>query len=240
MAPTLCLITDRRRLARTVGVPLDRACTAVVQQVVGAIRGGVDVVQVREPDLDGRTYVRLVRAIIVARSGAATRVLVNDRADVAIAAGADGIHLRETSVTVANARRLFGPDRLVGRSVHDVVGTGVSTGAGTGVSTGGSYLSGADYLIAGTVFETESKRQQSAMLGLNGLRHVVEAARDCPVWAIGGMTPERVAAVIATGARGIAAIGGFIPDEPSEDLALAVEKLAKTWRFSFDSAVQLS
>ena len=197
-----------------------------MQQVQGAIRGGVDVVQVREPDLDGREHVRLVRAIMAIRFDAATRVLVNDRADVALAAGADGVHLREASIAVESARRLLGHSRRIGRSVHDASGVLRS--------------SEADYVIAGPVFGTESKPGLAPTLGLNGLRRLADIAGDCPVWAIGGLTPERVGSLVRAGARGIAAIGGFIPALESGDIAQAVEKLTKSWRFSFDSAVELS
>lgn len=224
-ALTLCLITDRRRLARALHLPVVAVRPALVDQVRGAIRGGVDVVQIREADLDARDYRSLVDEIVVARSGTAVRVFVNDRLDVALAAGADGVHLRESSVAVSAARKLTGSRLWLGRSVHR--------------STRKDAWAGADYLIAGSVFQTQSKPGAPASLELAGLRDLVTAAGTCPVWAVGGVTPERVREVVGAGARGVAAIGGFIPLEPTVDVAQSVEILAKKWRFSFDSAVEL-
>jgi thiamine-phosphate pyrophosphorylase len=226
MAPTLCLITDRRRLARSLSLPLDRAHRALLEQMRGAIRGGIDVVQIREPDLDDRPLVMLVREIVAIRGDAPTHVLVNDRADIARAANADGVHLRESSMPAEDARRLFGQHGQIGRSVHDEAGARRSVGA--------------DYLVAGTLFETESKPAAAPHLGLDGLRRIVVAAGQCPVWAIGGVTTAHAASIVATGARGIAAIGGFIPEHADIDIVQSVEKLVKQWRFSFDSAVELS
>lgn len=206
-------------------LPLDRIHPALVDQVQGAINGGVDIVQVREPDLHAREYVALVRDLLRARQGAATRIVVNDRVDVALAAGADGVHLRESSVSVMAARPLLNQDQLVGRSVHDA---------------GAARAHAADYLIAGSVFETLSKPGAPATLGLDGLRRVVLAAGECPVWAVGGVTIDRVAEVARTGARGIAAIGGFIPIDSGRGVAHTVEQLVKTWRFCFDSLAELS
>jgi len=117
---------------------------------------------------------------------------VNDRIDVALACGADGVHLRADSVSVAAARTLA--PFLVGRSVHTVAEA--------------IAASGADYLIAGTVFPSVSK-PSAAVLGVQGLKAIVDAT-TVPVLAIGGMTAERVPDVLRTGAAGIAAVGLFI------------------------------
>jgi len=191
---------------------------AVVEQVIGAVAGGVDVVQIREPDLDGRTYVRLARDIGAATARTQTRILVNDRVDVALAAGAHGVHLRESSIPVDIVRRLTGPARIVGRAVHARAGV--------------ERARGADYLLAGSVFETASKPGSPATLGLSGLRDIVEAAGDCAVWAVGGITPERASEVVRQGVRGVAAIGAFVPAERSRNLSASVETLARNWRFS--------
>jgi len=105
------------------------------------------------------------------------------------------VHLRGDSVSVAAARRLLPPPFLVGRSVHTVQEA--------------SAASDADYLIAGTVFPSAAKPGAAELLGLDGLRAIVSASA-VPVLAIGGITPDRIADVLAAGAAGIAAIGLFI------------------------------
>ena len=126
--------------------------------------------------------------------GTATRVVVNDRLDVALACGADGVHLRGDSFAVADARRLAPEGFLVGRSVH----TPEEAVAG----------GGADYLIAGTVFPSASKPTGRAFLNVSGLRAIV-AAVQVPVLAIGGITEAGAGRVAAAGAAGVAAIGLF-------------------------------
>jgi thiamine-phosphate diphosphorylase len=221
--PTLCLITDRHRLLRGLGRPAREWRALLMAQIAGAASGGVDVVQVRERDLGGRELMSLLRdAIQVA--GPHCRVIVNDRLDAAVAAGAGGVHLRERGVPLSDARVLVGPRSYIGCSVH---------GAGTALQA-----RTADYLIAGSVYATASKPGQTTSLGIDGLSAIVRAAGPCPVWAVGGITPERVVDVVRAGARGVAAIGGFVP-APSGNLAEAVALLVGKWRFSLDTAVEL-
>ena len=223
---TLCLITDRRQLAAAVGQPSAAGEHLVLSQVTGAIRGGVDVVQIRERDLEGDALAALARRCHAAAAGTAARILVNDRVDVALAAGIDGVHLREDSMPVAAARRLLPRTSLVGRSVH----------ARAGVAAAGP----GDYLLAGSVFPTSSKGADTRWLGIDGLRAIVADAGSLPVWAVGGVTPSRIAAVIAAGAAGVAAISAFIPSCPPEEIAMRVQKLTADLRFCFDSPENLS
>ena len=187
--------------------------------------GGVDVVQIRERDLDARTLATLVRHAISVRAQSATRIVINDRLDVALAVGADGVHLREDSLGIAAARQLVRPKFLIGRSVH--------------ASTSAAPARIADYLIAGSVFATPSKAGHPASLGVDGLRQVVRAAGECPVWAVGGLTAERSRAVVESGAKGVAAIGAFLPTAPTRDVAGEVQRLTEGMRFSFDRPVEL-
>lgn len=191
---TRCLVTDRRRLCPGASsLAAERAC--LVEQTRRAAADGVDLIQVRERDLESAALAEVVAAIVAVTRGTATRVVVNDRIDVALAAGADGVHLRGDSVAVDVARLLLPSPRLVGRSVHRV--SEVSAAAG------------ADYLIAGTVFASPSKPGAVELIGIAGLHEIVREAA-VPVLAIGGITPDRIAAVLAAGAAGIAAIGLFI------------------------------
>jgi thiamine-phosphate diphosphorylase len=175
-------------------------------------------IQVRERDLDAREYLRLLKDCVTAAEGTNCQVLVNDRIDLALAADAHGVHLRELSVPVAAARTLAREKFVVGRSVHD---------AGTAASS-----RDADYLIAGSVFATASKPGQGATLGLEGLQRVVDAAGECRVFAVGGITPDRVVTVRARGARGIAAIDAFLPGPDSTDIEGDVRRTVEAFQES--------
>lgn len=197
----LHLITDRRRLAgRETSWDAQRRC--LLRQVQFAAEAGVAVVQLREPDLDTRRVWALAQDMVGLVAGSRTRIVVNDRLDVALAAGAHGVHLRGDSMAPAVVRRLVPPAFLVGFSVHDA----------DDVAAGEA----ADYLIAGTVWATPSKLASHRLLGLDGLRRVVCATR-VPVLAIGGVTEARLTDVSGTGAAGAAAIGMFIGERTAAD-----------------------
>jgi thiamine-phosphate pyrophosphorylase len=191
---TLCLVTDRRRLAGR-DAPFDRARARLIAQAREAAEAGVDLVQVRERDLPAADLAALVRDVVAAARGSRTRVLVNDRLDVAIACGAHGVQLRGDSIAPADARRLAPPGFTIGRSVHSV---GEATAA-----------AGADFLIAGTVFPSASKEESTVLLGLDGLAAIARAV-PIPVLAIGGVTASHMDRLARTGAAGCAAIGLFI------------------------------
>jgi thiamine-phosphate pyrophosphorylase len=197
---TLCLVTDRRR--RPAG-----------DQLRAAVAAGIDLLQIRERDLESSALARLVHESVELANGTASRIVVNDRLDVALAAGAHGVHLRHDSIPAGRARSMTARGFLIGQSVHDV---GEAKFAARH----------ADYLIAGTVFPTGSKPSHQRLLGLAGLASIVEAA-GVPVLAIGGITPERIKDVRSTGASGIAAISLFAA-EPS-DLAGIVARLRRSW-----------
>lgn len=187
--PVLCAITDRRRLP-------------ILAHVAAAVDAGVDWVQIREPDLPAAELYEVVRYAVaeVNSSGSATRIIVNDRLDVALAAGAHGVHLRGTSFDasrVRDAARITG-DFLVGRSVHSVDEAVAVERAG-----------GLDYLIFGTMFPTTSKPAGHPLAGPEALRETVAACR-LPILGIGGITMENVDRIAAAGGAGIAAIGLFL------------------------------
>jgi len=189
VTPVLCLVTDRHRLGRSWD-------TALVERVREAARAGIHLIQIRERDLDGGPLTRLVSSCVEAVRGTRARVLVNDRLDVALAAGAHGVHLRADSFGARRARAAVPPPFLIGRSVHSLAEAVAATEEGA-----------ADYLIFGTVFETRSKPGQTAA-GLAGLASVAAATR-LPVLAIGGITAARIPEVLAAGASGVAGITMF-------------------------------
>jgi thiamine-phosphate pyrophosphorylase len=174
---------------------------ALVRRVRAAAVEGVHLVQVRERDLDGGPLTRLVRACVDAVRGSRARVIVNDRFDVAVAAGAHGVHLRGDSFPASRIRACAPQGFLIGRSVHSV-SDAVAAAEGAAI----------DYLIFGTVFVSGSKPERPAA-GLRELSAVASATR-VPVLAIGGMTSDRIADVMRAGAAGVAGISMF--DMPSD------------------------
>jgi thiamine-phosphate pyrophosphorylase len=190
----LCLVTDRRRLRPDAGT-FDAAKRALIDQASWAAGVGIDLLQVREPDLETAPLEDLVAAMVDAVAGSDTRVVVNDRTDVALACRAHGVHLRHDSVPSEAARRLVPPGFLVGRSVHS---TAQARAAGP-----------VDYLIAGTVFASRSKGGNAPLLGVDGLAEIVQVV-SVPVLAIGGITRGRLDEIAAAGAAGAAGIGLFI------------------------------
>lgn len=214
--PVWCLVSDRRRLAGA----SEGSARALVALVAAAARAGVQVIQVRERDLQAAELCALVRNCVAAVQGTGARILVNDRTDVALAAGADGVHLRHDGPQASRVRGLAPPGFLIGRSVHSVIDAKAAVADGA-----------ADYLIAGTVFQTPSKAAHQELLGLDGLRAVVAAA-DVPVLAIGGMTASVAIDVANTGAAGIAAIGMFCHRPVS---ASAIRQTIEIVRAAFDT-----
>jgi thiamine-phosphate pyrophosphorylase len=155
---------------------------------------------VRERDLDAADLAALVEEVVSLSAGTRSRVVVNDRLDVALACGADGVHLRGDSIPASAARRIVPAAFLIGRSVHAVAEV--------------SAAEGCDYLIAGTVFPSLSKARGATPLGIDGLRAIVRAS-CAPVLAIGGVTADRFDEIAAAGAAGVAGIGLFLPfDSP--------------------------
>ena len=209
----ICLVTDRRRLA---GGDL-------AAQVRDAVDAGVDLIHVRERDLEAGALAALVAELLVITKGTSTRLVVNDRLDVALACGADGVHLRGDSIPVDAARRLAPAGFLIGRSVHGV--------------DEAIAAAGADYLIAGTVFPSASKAAGTPLLGIEGLRAIVRAV-DRPVLAIGGISDARIGEVAAAGAAGLAAIGLFMPSHPDAEVAgcrvVELRQIVKNARSRFD------
>jgi thiamine-phosphate pyrophosphorylase len=188
--PLVCLVTDRHRLPSP-------SAGAVVEQARAAARAGVTLIQVRERDLPAASLAALVGGVVAAVGGTQALVVVNERADVALAAGAHGVHLRGDSAAASRVRAVSPPGWIIGRSVH-------TADEAREVDREGA----ADYLLFGTVFPTSSKPPGHPVAGLDALRAAC-ASVSLPVLAIGGMTVERLGSIAAAGAAGVAAIGLF-------------------------------
>ena len=197
----------------------------LIEQARHAVEAGVDYLQVRERDLETAELGKVVEAIVAIAAGSPTRVVVNDRLDVALACGAAGVHLRGDSVPAAAVRRMVPAGFLVGASVHTVA---EALNAGPDV----------DYLVAGTVWPTRSKPTASldTLLGLDGLARIA-AGVAVPVLAIGGVTLDRLATIAWTGAAGAAAIAMFMSESPDRNGCLAppLRDLVTAARAAFDT-----
>ena len=214
-APCICLVTDRRGLAPDARTTRDEVL-ALERQLDEAMGAGVDLIQLRERDLDAATLCALAVSV-VARAPARTRLVVNDRADVALAARAAGVHLPADGPDAARVRTLGPAGWLVGRSVHS--------------AEAAREAAGADYLIFGTVFRSRSKPGDAPVAGLDALREAATATSR-PVLAIGGVTPATVGECQRAGAAGIAAISVFFPRGRTPDslgAAEAVAALRRAW-----------
>ncbi len=220
--PVLCLVTDRMRLGCA-----DRDDLEPLLALIGAAAAaGVDLVQIREPGLADRALGNLVARAVDSTRGTRTRVLVNDRVDVALAHGAAGVHLKGGSFPAARVRARTPPGWLVGRSIHGL-DEGVRVTAAPGL----------DYLLLGSVYETASKPGRRP-LGAGALRRAAEAL-PLPVLAIGGITLERVPEVAASGAAGLAAIGLFaaLGGAPPAELRRLVGEIRWAWAASASRGV---
>ncbi|HUQ88966.1 MAG TPA: thiamine phosphate synthase [Vicinamibacterales bacterium] len=216
----LCLVTDRRRLGKALGATEGDWIDLLRQQVAAAARAGVDFIQVREPDLEAGELTDLVRSLVQLAASTPSRILVNDRIDVALAAKASGVHLKEQSILPADVRRIAPPGFVIGCSVHGIDGLDARKSA--------------DFLIAGTVMPTASKPSVD-YLDKDGLSKVVKAAAGQPVLGIGGLDLPSIPLLASAAAAGLAAIGAFIP-AAGEDVNENVQKRVGAMRFAFDSA----
>lgn len=162
------------------------------RRLEAALAGGVNQVQLRAKERPARELLAAAQVILPLCRRHEALFLVNDRVDVALAVGADGVHLGERSLPAGRVRALVGPELKIGVAVH--------TGTGAG-------REGADYWVFGSVYPTESHPGEPGQ-GLAALASVVRDS-PVPVLGIGGMLPERVGAVRQAGAAGVAVLGAL-------------------------------
>jgi thiamine-phosphate pyrophosphorylase len=193
--PSLYPITGGKTTPQT--TPDDPKFSAILELVQAAVNAEVPLFQIREKMLPGRVLYDLVLRAVSIAQGSVTKLLVNDRADIARAAGADGVHLTTHSLPAAVVRSAFGPEFLIGVSSHSLEEAQAARDGG------------ADFVVFGPVFETESKRVFGPPQGSDKLREVTRELNEFPVFAIGGITFDNIAACLEAGAAGIAAIRLF-------------------------------
>jgi thiamine-phosphate pyrophosphorylase len=181
----------------TADTPTTEASARTLALVERAVAVGVTMIQLRAKNLSARSLYQLtVRAAqITARS--ATRLLVNDRSDIARAAGADGVHLTTQSLDAGVVRRTYGKDFLIGVSTHSLA------------EAHAARAGGADFATFGPVFDTPSKRSYGQPLGTLALAEVARLLAPFPLLALGGVTLENARVVFRAGAQGISAIRLF-------------------------------
>ena len=190
--PKLYPLTDRRLSGLTHAEQVTRLCA-----------GGATFIQLREKHLAPREfYAEAVEALRVARAQGA-QLIINDRTDIALALGADGVHLGQDDLDSAAARSLLGPKALIGFSTHTVA---------QAVTAAQMPL---DYLAIGPIFSTATKENPDPVIGLDGLRRAREAIGALPLVAIGGITLDNAPAVLAAGADSVAVIGALMGGDPA-------------------------
>ena len=185
--PYICLITEGRADPEN----YDSERSRIIRAAAAAVADGVNMVQVREKALPAGLVSDLARAVVDALAGSDALVTVNERADIASAAGAGGVHLPESSLSPAVVRRGFGNDLVIGVSTHSFA---VAKAAAEGH---------ADYAFFGPVFETPGKGEPA---GVTALEEVCRGLERFPVIALGGIDVGNFAAALNAGAAGIAGI----------------------------------
>jgi thiamine-phosphate pyrophosphorylase len=183
----------------------------LVARTERAVAGGATMVQLRLKDVDARTQVEAARRLVATVS---VPVIVNDRADIALAAGASGVHLGADDLPVSVVRRITGEDFIIGASV--------------GNDREVPMAAGADYVGIGPVFGTPTKTDAGTAIGISELARLAGACAPIPVVAIGGITAERAGSVIAgageAGVRGVAVVRAVFRAEAPDEAARAIRR----------------
>ena len=169
----------------------------ILDQVSAAVASGIQLIQLREKNLPARVLHELTERVVEISRGSFTKVLVNDRADIAAGAGADGVHLSTRSLEPKVVRAAFGDNFMIGASTHSLA---EATAARDG---------GADFAVLGPVFETKSKVKYGPALGLAVLANTCAALKPFPIIALGGLSEVNVSECLNAGASGIAGISLF-------------------------------
>lgn len=183
----LYLITDRELTGEE----------GLVRSIRAALEGGVRFIQLREKGLSARGLLELARELRRVTGDYGARLLINDRADIALLSGADGVHLGQKGVSAKEARRMLGKDGLIGVSAHGLD------------EARRAWEDGADFITLGPVYFTPSKAGYGKPAGVDAIREVKKAL-DIPVYAIGGIKKEHIKEVLQAGADGAAVISAIL------------------------------
>lgn len=187
----------------------------LAQQISAAVAAGIQLIQIREKRLSGRVLFELTQRAVEIAHGSKTSVLVNDRADVAAAAGAAGVHLTTRSINAAVIRKSFGSEFVIGVSTHSMDEARRARDAG------------ADFAVLGPVFQTASKENYGKPLGLDRFSEVARELAPFPLLALGGVSVEKINLCLDTGAAGIAGINLFTETEKLDAIVSQANAAAK-------------
>ena len=179
---------------------------SLVDIALAAARGGATMVQLREKDAPTREFLETARTLKAALKPLGVALAINDRLDIALAVDADGVHVGQSDMPVAEARRLLGPEKFIGLSItapDEVLR---------------SDAEAADYLGVGPIYLQQTKADASPPLGVEGLRDI-RRLTDRPIVAIGGLTPENSGALPAAGADGFAVVSAIVGADDPETAA---------------------
>ena len=190
--PLIYLITSGLTDERT--TPANADFADILSVVSSAVAAQIDLVQIREKNLSASVLYELASRAAEITSSTPTKLLINDRSDIASASGADGVHLTTSSLPAEVVRQTFGDQFLIGVSAHSFQEANIARN------------SGADFAVFGPVFATASKRNYGDPLGLGALASVSAKLAPFPILAIGGVNAGNVADCLAAGACGVAAI----------------------------------
>lgn len=200
---TLYLCTDRQLMTTE----------TIEESVELAIQGGVTVVQLREKECTSREFYEMAKAVKTITDAYEVPLIINDRIDIALAVGADGVHLGQKDIPVGVARDLLGADKIVGATANTVE------------LAKEAWHAGADYLGAGDVFGTTTK-SDAKHITLDDLKAIRDAV-EIPVVAIGGVNEENIALLKPTGVDGAAVISAVVGQK---DITAAAEKLISNFQ----------
>jgi thiamine-phosphate pyrophosphorylase len=206
---SLYLVTDR-------GLSRGRSTAEVV---AAAVLGGVTVVQIREKEADTRDFVQEALAVGHLLKARGIPMIVNDRIDVALAVSADGVHLGQKDMPIAMARKILGPEMIIGISAESVADAVTAEKAG------------ADYLGVSPIYATPTKTDTAAALGLEGLRQI-RASVDLPLVGIGGLNAGNAAEAIRHGADGVAVVSAIVSADDPEKAARELSRIVAEARCS--------
>jgi thiamine-phosphate pyrophosphorylase len=193
--PIIYLITSGATTQAS--TPASEDFQQVLELVCASTRAHIPLVQLREKNLPARTLYELTALSVEITRGTGTRILVNDRADLARAAGADGVHLTTQSIEASVIRRTFGSDFLVGVSTHSLI------------EARAARDDGANFAVFGPIFDTQSKRAFGPPVHVESLREAAHELSPFPLIALGGITRENAVETLRAGASGIAGISLF-------------------------------
>lgn len=201
--PRLYPITDRRLSGLSHAEQVARLCD-----------GGATLVQLREKHLAPREFYREAEEALKEARARGARLVINDRADLALALGADGVHLGQDDLPPDAARGLLGDAAIIGHSTHNVAQAAEAARAPV------------DYVAVGPVFATSSKENPDPVVGLEGVRLARDRVGTLPLVAIGGVTPANARAVLEAGADSVAVISALYADGPSSVARITRQLLA--------------